>query len=320
MKRKLIYLIGVGNFGIHHFEGLLKAKTPLLITVIDNAPETLSQAQNPKGVSHHIFRFLPEIPEGEIVDLAIIATTSGSRAQAIQDLMAKAKKVRYLILEKVLFDKRVDYVSIGNLLKKHRIRTWVNCPRRLLPFHSGLKKRLGDRVLKYHAIAGGSGGLMSNVIHYVDHLCYLTGSTDFKTDASQIIPKLIPSKRKGYFELNGQLFFEFRNGTLGSFTYLPEHVNAQFMFTGKNAFGTLDEETFIASISEKKNHWKWQDMIVPFYQQSEMTGLLVEQILKTGRCALTPYEQSAKIHLAIFEPVRKFLVSKGIDMKNYPFT
>ena len=323
MSNKTVYLIGVGGFGIHHLEGLLISKTPLDIKVIDASPQALDRARSVcDGVSSgHMISFLDHIPEINCVDVAIVATTSRVRAAVIRELLSKVRTVKYLLLEKILFDKKSDYASIGRLLKKHRTRAWVNCPRRLFPFHVSLQKKMRGGPFWLQVSAGERYGLMTNVIHYLDYMCYLAGTTDFRTDTSLLVPKLVESKRGGYHELWGSLSFHFKNESIGTMTTLPQPDTVRLSIAGKRARVIIDESKKVAMVAEKKTGWLWEQATVPLFNQSEMTGHVVETIIKTGHCDLTPYEESAAIHVALLEPVRRFL-NKSLQksVKNYPFT
>ena len=317
-----VYLIGAGALGVHHLEGLLKAHIPLSLTVIDVSPAALDGARAIVSAvaSHHEVSFSTTIPKVQHVDVAIIATTSSHRAEAVRELLKNVARVDYLMLEKIMFDKRSDYASIGRLLKKRHVRTWVNCTRRMLPFHQSLKKKT-RAPLWFHVSAGSRYGLMTSVIHYIDYLCYLTGSTDFHTDTSLLVPKLLPSKRAGYHELEGTLVFRFQNGSLGIVTTLSHSSPLVCTVAAASLRAVIRESEMKALVSEKKGGWKWKEEDVPMTRQSDLTGSLVEKILKTGRCDLTAYEESAKIHLAVLEPIRGYLEkSLGKTFTTYPFT
>ena len=122
MAKPIVYIIGAGGFGIHHLEGIVQANTPLSITVIDSSEQTLARARAITAPKKHSLTYASEIPSGEHVNVAIIATTSASRAAATRTLLERAKKINYLILEKILFDTKADYASIERLLASRRVR------------------------------------------------------------------------------------------------------------------------------------------------------------------------------------------------------
>lgn len=314
MKQYSVFLIGVGGFGIHHLEGLLKAHIPLVITVIDSNPRALANAKKIAHPRRHEVSFSSTIPRITAVDIAIVATTSAHRARAVRELLTKTKRVRYLVLEKILFDRKKDYSAIGNLLKKREVKTWVNHPRRLYPFHRSLAHRIG-KPFYYHARLGKRNGLMTNILHYTDYFSLLAGSTYFITDTSLLLPHIVQSKRKGFKELYGTIVLRFRGGSLGAVTALPQEAPLTSTLMSPRLRVEFNETMGEALLSEKQKKWKWKKIHAPLLLQSAMTGPLVDQILSTGRCSLPDYTTAAQVHLRVLEPVRRFL-----SLSSYPFT
>src|SRR3989338_493757 len=124
MKKKVI-IIGAGNIGSRHLQALRAVKISLEIIVVDPAQNSLNLSKEryqtmPRGKHEHKISFFTEIPDNlKSVDLGIIATCSDTRAEITRKLLAKTK-VRHLVLEKLLFNKKKDYKSIGLLLKKNK--------------------------------------------------------------------------------------------------------------------------------------------------------------------------------------------------------
>jgi len=120
MKR--ICIIGAGNIGSRHLQGLKKITSPLSITVFDPSAESLSTArqrydQIPSSLNHEInfLQTMEDLPKN--IDLAIIATSSNVRRKVTEELL-KNSTVKYLILEKILFQKAQDYKAIKKQIKK----------------------------------------------------------------------------------------------------------------------------------------------------------------------------------------------------------
>ena len=318
---KTVYLIGAGAFGVRHLEGLLTARTPLSVSVIDPSPEALAKARvcSAKPGIHHI-SFVQEIPQGA-ADLAIVATTSGHREQAVCDLLAHVA-ISYLLLEKILFNRSAEYAEIGALLKKHSVRAWVNCPLRLMPLRKELRDTLAGERFDLHISGGARYGLMTNVMHYADYACYLAGSQDFPANTSLLDPRAIESKRAGYIELCGTVSLTFNNGSRALFTTLPQDTHGRRTVVSSNRVrAVLEEPANTAMVAEQKNNWQWEEKSAPILFQSKMTGPLAEEILETGECLLPSFEESSTLHLKILEPVRLFLEQNNIPTQaEYPFT
>jgi len=323
---KNICLIGAGNIGSRHLQALAKITQPLLIQVIDPSSDSIEQAKKRyeeviKSDSPHKIEYFQTMDKvNKLIDIAIIATSSNVRYQVTKQLLEKSK-VKYIIFEKILFDKKLQYDEMKSILTKKNIKAWVNCSMRTDPFYSNLKKSFQNQKITY-IVYGSQHGLISNAIHYIDHISYLTNCYDFKVDTNFLDKTPIKSKRKGFLELNGTLNIHFKDGGEGSFICYPSG-NAPFFIEILSEkyhciVRALDSKSLISSAG---SDWKWQIKTTPLLFQSQMTNLVVSSILKSGLCDLPPFDLSSKMHLNFLEPVLKFLnhnSRKKFDY--YPFT
>lgn len=320
-----IYLIGAGQIGSRHLQALKKIGVFLDISVVDPSQQSLSIAKQryeemPNKKPAHLIRYLQTAPENQVVDLAIIATSSEIRAKIIKDLLS-ANQVRYLILEKILFNKKKDYRTIGKMLSKSKVKAWVNCPMRIRPIYQKIQKELFGKKISFR-VTGGQWGLATNAIHYLDYVSGLIQENNCKINTDFLDKKLLPSKRKGFWELSGTLYADFKNGShceltdypSGNDPWLVEVFNEEKRFIVRQS----DQKAWESSTQKK---WQWKETSIKTPLISETTTKAVNDILKNGHCRLTPFSQSVKIHLALLEPLRKFLnknFSKKYDY--YPFT
>ncbi|OGM99423.1 MAG: hypothetical protein A2817_03420 [Candidatus Yanofskybacteria bacterium RIFCSPHIGHO2_01_FULL_39_8b] len=320
-----VYIIGAGQIGSRHLQALKKTSFPLDISVIDPSPESLKLAAeryDTISVEREIHRisFIKNMASGESIDLAIVATTSDVRAGILKQLIKK-NKVKYLILEKILFNKRKDYEIIQKIITKNEIKAWVNCPIRIMPFYRNLRDKLGSNILFY--AHSGKPVLMGSAIHYIDYMSYLTRSLDFKVDTSYLDPRPISSKRKGFFEITGTLIVKFKNKGQAIFSFSNKGSSPIIIdISDDSKFRTIikDSENK-AWTSDRENNWQWKETDMQFLMQSQMTNLLVENIIGTGNCNLITYKDSAKLHLSFLESLRLFLNKhSGKKYNYYPFT
>ncbi|OGN02451.1 MAG: hypothetical protein A2655_01850 [Candidatus Yanofskybacteria bacterium RIFCSPHIGHO2_01_FULL_43_42] len=325
MTKKVI-IIGAGNIGSRHLQALRAVKISLEIIVVDPAQNSLNLSKEryqtmPRGKHEHKISFFTEIPDNlKSVDLGIIATCSDTRAEITRKLLAKTK-VRHLVLEKLLFNKKKDYKSIGLLLKKNKVKTWVNCPMRMMPLYKNIQPELKKTKIAYYATWAGFG-LITSAIHYLDHMVFMTGSDDFTVNTDGIDSKPIPSKRKGFLELSGTLQILFKNGSVGNLAcFINANLPILIQFHCEKLRCIARETEAKAWISRAGEDWKWKEIDAQIPFQSQLTTGLAEDILSRGECGLVGYEQSAKTHLQLLEPVFNFLnknSSKKYDY--YPFT
>lgn len=321
-----ILLVGAGNVGSRHLQALKAVNIPLKIFVVDPSAKSLQFAKErydsaPAEKLSHGIKYYEEIPDEESpIDLAIIATCSDIRAEIIRKLFKKSK-VRFLVLEKLLFGKREDYDSIGKLIKKAGTKTWVNCPRRMMSFYNNLQPEFLGRTIFYNAVWSGYD-LATNAIQCLDHMVFLTGSDDFTIDTDGLDKQTVPSKRRGFLEFTGALRVLFKNGSIGDVVCFREgSVPVVVQFNCDQVRYVVRETESKAWISRATNNWKWSEIKAPLIFQSRLTTQLAEDILTKGTCQLPIYEDSKKIHLQLLEPLLKFLNKHSIKKYNYfPFT
>lgn len=315
-----VCLIGAGALGIRHLEGLLHATHPLAITVVDPSTEALTRAQKmAENIGIHAAVFVNEIPSQDF-DLAIVATTARHRAEAVREVFRKSNP-RFVLLEKILFTERSEYEHIGALLREKGALAWVNCPLRLMPVRREMRELLGGEPFSMHFNGGSQYGLMTNIMHYADYASYLAGSQDFEVDTVMLSPDILESKRSGYKELRGSIVLRFKNGSIALMTTLAHARPRRTTIAGTSARAVFDEGENRAWIAEEKSSWAWEASPAPLLFQSSMTGPLADEILSSGSCALPTFEESARLHLAILDPIAAFLskIGKTFDME-FPFT
>lgn len=310
-----IALIGAGKLGIRHFEAILKCKESIKLYVVDTSDISIKKVKEVLETFEHgkiedviISSSIIDLPE--FIDVAIIATSSSVRAQIINNLVMK-KKVRYLVLEKILFQKIEDYKKIDNLLCKYNIKTWVNCPRRMMSGHKKIRELFKDEKINQVVIQGGNWGLGCNSIHMIDLIDFFTGLNQGLICNGKLIDKeIIDSKRDGFFEFTGTLTGKINNSTSFVITSNANSNEAitMYFFGEKNSviIKENEEKAFIS-----KNGIFFQEIRVPILYQSQLSNIVIEQILRTGDCELTPYKISVNLHIPIIETLIEHQIKCG---------
>lgn len=322
---KKIIIVGAGQIGSRHLQALKAVKTPLDITVFDISQGSLKTAEerystmNTSG-GKHFLKYTSTLPQNsELIDIAIIATSSGPRTEMTKKILDR-NKMRFLVLEKILFQKKKDYDEIDELINKKRVKTWVNCPMRMMPFYSSLKNEFNKSKITY-ILHGNQSGMATDIIHHIDYISFLTGSTNLKIDPSLLDKKIKPSKRASYLEITGTLIINFDNGSqiiarCDSEENSPKLVS---MFS-KNIRYIVNEPEAKALVSRSPD-WKWHEFKTVIPYQSQLTTVLIEELLLKGSCKLPTFKESKKLHLQTFEPLRKFINTFSKNKFNYyPFT
>lgn len=327
MGRKNVFIIGAGQLGSRHLQALKFVQSPLSVVVIDPSADSLQTAkerydslQASNGQDHEV-SYSQTIPStGVDVAIAIVATNSNVRRKVIEELIA-GNNIEYLILEKLLFQRKEDFADIEMLLAEHKVRAWVNCSMRTMPFYANLKEIVGGGSIDV-TVTGSQYGLVTNAIHYLDYIAYLTSCNDFTLRTDQLLPTVIESKRPGFSELNGALYATFADGSSGHLRCFPSgNAPIQIAIFGEHFRCISRENEKRAWVARSESNWAWQDIEADVPYQSAMTTKVVESLIASGTCLLAPYQYSIKTHLILLEALQKFVVDTTKKSTTlYPFT
>ena len=302
---KAVLLVGCGNIGSRALQALAKLEQPAIIYAVDPMPEALARARSRVAELGGAARArivyaqaLAEVPDR--FDLALISTCADTRRPAIEALLQHAR-VRNLVLEKFLFQRREDYAAIGDLLARAGTRAWVNLVRRAWPGYRRLRERLGGEQRVEMLALGPDFRLASNAIHYIDVYAFLTGVhvTDYDVSGIEGVP--IASKRAGFRELSGMLR---GRGGAGSRITLASHLGSKLPFVIQ--FFTPRLHWIVRELERKawcageETGWQWQEQEFESLDMSATTGVYAE-ILERGTSALPSYAELSLDHLALID-------------------
>lgn len=299
---KKIALIGAGQLGSRHLQGLAKSGIAISIEVVEpfeGSRNTAKQRFEEMPANQNVIQiaFLETIAQlSSHLDLVIVATNSDVRYSVVEELLHN-KSVSHLLLEKVLFQRIQEYSLVKELLIASNTKCWVNHPRRMFPFYQELKTILSNANAMHFSISGGNWGMGCNGLHLLDCMEYLTGERVTKIHTQLLNTQLYETKRSGFKEFNGLISGKIGNHTF-SISSLPEHVTPlQFSITSNVASIVIDEANGWMRILKKETQWTVEtinEKIV--YFQSEMTNRVLEDIF-TAQCSLPTYEEAMTLHV-----------------------
>jgi hypothetical protein len=306
-------VIGAGQLGSRHLQGLAKSEEPFTIVVVDPNTSNLEVAINRfKEIAgyerHDLFSYktLQEIPN-QILDVVIIATNADVRAMITKQLV-KLFEVRNIIFEKVAFQSENQFLEIIELLQTKKIKSWVNCPRRNFPIYQKLKEYLRDKGPINLEVDGVEWGLACNSVHQIDLLAYLSGEFKYTTNQNNLDNKIYPSKREGFIEFYGSFSGESISGN--SFTLTCNQKKEVDEKPYLKLVLTTETETIIINEVAGKADFIKTGMQAPYKEesfnliyQSSLTNVQVDQILNEGKSFLPTIEESYQIH----KPLLKIL-------------
>jgi hypothetical protein len=311
--RHTIALVGGGQLGSRYLQGIVMLDLDADLYIVDPSLDSIrichkrilevNPAYNVDKISN--LDSVDKLPL--TLDLVIVATTATVRWKVISDLLNCDRQVTYAILEKVLFQREIEYSQCEALLRAKNVEAWVNCPRRLTTIYSELQNEVSGK-LKEVVVTGGEWGLASNAIHFIDIIAFLSGYDDISLEACDISdPSESISKRPNFYETTGSI-----TGACG---------NVGFKFSSEHGRGTshiIQLETDHSSITVdeiageisflKDGFTNTEKFEMPF--QSNLSGGLAESILLHGKCGLTPFTVSAKLHLPFIRCMNTTLKTK----------
>lgn len=320
--RARIMILGAGQLGSRHLQALQTVRGPLEIHVVDPSARALERARERfdaayAGMPHQV-RFSRDLSPAGPTDVVIVATNADTRRAAVDQLLQTCD-VRFLVLEKLVVGRPGDAAALASRLAGGP-ETWVNCPMRMMPPYDRVLGEIGRGPVDYR-VSGSQYGLVTNAIHYVDHVAHLSGCSQFQLDVRGVDPQPVPSKREGFVELNGRLVACFADGSRcdvvcygdGSAPPIVEIFTPARRYIVRESEGRL----WTAAAS---GEWRWDERDARIPYQSEMTATLVETLLETGTCPLTPLSESLELHAALLDPLLELMRRRQPDLDAYPFT
>ncbi|MCO5949295.1 Gfo/Idh/MocA family oxidoreductase [Mucilaginibacter flavidus] len=323
MKTNLI--IGAGQIGSRHLQGLLNLNMPQTIYVLDPSEQSLeiSKRRAEEIPNDHIIRFITDWTSLPIdLDLVIVATGANVR-KSVLNILLDGFKVKYLLLEKILFQDVESYPEIAELIQQKAIPVWVNHPRRIFDSYVSIKREIPvDEPVKLHVI-GNNWGLGCNGLHFIDLCAFLSGSEVDSINADWIDDELLESKRPGYIEFSGTLKGIMKNGSCFSVSSFKGDLNMISV-----TISTVSESwVIIEGAMSITYHQKTGDGRTDYKRQSatkfqsQLTTVIASDLFLNGTCDLPTYEEARQSHV----PFIKTLLTKyndltGIDNRICPIT
>ncbi|MDA3779274.1 MAG: Gfo/Idh/MocA family oxidoreductase [Bacteroidales bacterium] len=322
---KINLIIGAGQLGSRHLQGLLKYAEPQKIYVLDPSKTSLEIAsQRAKEIIHtHELQFRTNwygLPDS--FDLVIIATNSDVREKIINQLLTN-HHVSNLILEKVLFQELASFKRIAKLIEENQVSTWVNHPRRLFDSYIKLKQKLKTESPKVYQITGGNWGLGCNGLHFIDLILFLSGSTLLSLDAEWIDAEVLESKRKGFVEFTGTIKGRLHDGSIFFITSLQGHPSAITLtvFDANDRYFVQEGGTPKIYNMANNHEFKLEESSFTLEYQSNLTTTIIDQLLKTGNCGLPTFMEATNPHkLFISALLDKYNSITGNTTKKLPIT
>jgi len=305
-----VAVIGCGVIGSRHLQALGSLKRPTMVYAVDPAQSARTNAtrlflENKGGVGSDDLKELETISAlPKRLDIAIVATTAAGRRDLMTSLLRQSA-VKYVILEKFLFQAISDYADVSSILAGRGAKAWVNCPRRIWPVYHKLREAIGAGAgpVALSCATHARYGIGTSAIHMLDALAFLCGRADFHLYGDAIDPEVIQNSRGG-IEMTGSLYGASNAGDLFRFTsYREGDMPSLVSVESARLRAIVDEGAGKIRMSSADNGWEWRESEFKAMFQSQLTDKVVTDLADTGNCLLPTYEESSKLHLAGLEPL-----------------
>lgn len=303
---KRVALVGAGNIGSRHLQGLSFLSDPTQIFIADPSYRSRAMAKErwvEMDCDRHEVRFFESFRSESIdeVDFVIFATTSASRREAFKDLLDHVE-FEYVLFEKVLFQEVAAYEEVESILNRQGIQAWVNCPRRMQDAYRHIHENVSNQPIDIE-VTGNKWGLGSNAVHFADLFGWLSGSRRIEWDTKYLDKRIIESEREGFVEFTGRLTAADETGnslTLRCFEHGPTFTSVRITSPTHRWIVNETSEILIEETATEDD-WDWTETSTRLRYQSELTGEVVEDVFSTGCCELPGFHESSEQHVPLIE-------------------
>ncbi len=268
-----VIILGLGSIGKAHLKSFFLTKLKYEIFLYDKKKINLQFLKNCKKKNIKL-KILKKFPYDMKFDLCIVSTNSLERYLVIKK-MIKQNKIKHLIIEKFIFTKEDHFRNIKKVLSNNSSNIFINVWGSIILNLLNVKTtNLKSKV--FFKVDVKEGGLLTNLIHYLDMFCYLT---EKKVDLEVFINKKFNSKRKKYTEIQGEFFCRNKYGEMivkSNKKILCDEVNI-----------LIGSKKYQIDIAKNKNCYLYKNSklikVIKFPYASLQTSKIFENYLLKGK-------------------------------------
>ena len=324
MKSNLI--IGAGQLGSRHLQGLLRLELAQKIYVLDPSTDSLKiSEERAKEITHnHKIIFTTswnDVPKE--LDFVVVATGANVRSKVVQQLLENHKVIQ-LVLEKILFQDLVSYETIGALLAKTQTTTWVNHPRRMVEHYQEIRNSiLASKESAVFQVVGSNWGLACSALHFIDLCAFLTNSKVKTNNMDLIDPIVHESKRDKCIEFTGTISGTMENGSNFIISSIDGEIGDITITVSTNSDRWIIQEGKAQKIIRMSKNNGFNPEIFSYVTefQSFLTTRIAKDIFEIGKCNLPSYKEASESHIPFIEvALKKYTELSGISTKTCPIT
>ena len=304
-----IAVIGTGNIGSRHLEGLGKLSERTDIHFVDPNEKNRERAKNlflesSENSGHKLTEHANEKTLPRQLDVAILATTSKFRLQILKNL-SKEHSIRHFIIEKFAFQNEEHFSEAINLYQEQPTKMWINLNKRYSEFYNTIQGSTSTLSEGKMVVKGKNWGLICNAIHFIDLYQFLFAVTPEKIDPSGLSREIYESKRAGYSEIDGIL-----KVSACKDRYQLEILCGQQYEDGIRV--DINSPSFSASYQEDTGETRVSDKSgvrsgnIPYFFQSKITAGVCESLIRHDTCRLPPLTETMKAHLLFLKGMQNY--------------
>lgn len=288
-----ILIVGLGSIGKRHLEGILKFKVNIFLYDINIKKIKLN---NNAYLVSDLYSLSKKIHKFKLV---IVSTTSTQR-YFISKKIIKLFQIENLILEKPVFTSKYQLNSFNLILKKNNVNAFINCPRRNYSMYIYIKSMLKKNLQKVITIDINEKGfkLLSNCLHFLDLFLYFSDNKCQIENIKFNVKKIIKTKRKNYFDMEGNIEFKFKN-TLSSILISDDKkIKDHFVISIGNKNYFINEKNNFISDGNKIKRFKDN------YLQSNLTQTYIQNLVSKKSINLPTYQSLLEINLKLISKIK----------------
>ena len=321
MKHIDIAIIGVGALGKRHLESVLKSSWPMDVYCVDVNSHALDGFALEDSLGNKKLHFCTNVSRlPPRLDWVLFAMSSAGRREMFDAIISKTA-TSYIVFEKVLFQREVDYEHVAAKLPDLGIKAWVNCARRVQDCYRQLKEEMSkSREFEVH-VSGGEWGLACNGIHMLDLVEFLSGDPSTEVAELNLEDVIVDSKRKGYKEVYGAIVG--RSGRCRNFTitcYRESRLPVRVDIVSDRSRIQVEEGRGAMTVTAVDKQFAPEEQPFKLKYQSQLTQEVLESILSTGDCGLPTFADSSRLHLRFLRPLMAFFENHGMEKGVCPIT
>lgn len=316
-------LIGAGELGSRHLQGLMRLTEDKQIYVLDpfraSVERAVARASEVGDTACITAGTDSSILPAEL-DVAILAMNADHRLSALR-LLTSCTKVKHIVLEKVLFQRLADFDEAAELIAASGATCHVNHPRRMATPYQELHRELRNAQKVDVHVTGGNWGLGCNALHLLDVIEFLSHSPVTEISFAGLDRVVQQAKRPGFVEFTGILTGRTAKGSFsltaidGSESPLTTTVLTP---TSQHTFHSVPGQVVTRRAA---NGWATETVPFRFPYQSELSGVLADELIRTGHCALPEYGPSATLHRTFISGLLNYYRTlTGSDTDTLPIT